>query len=172
MSYTLKCCVRYMAILIFAGLVQISLAGAVSAQNIPWKFSSKIDPVTDQVGGSVTSATANSFVDFSCIKGEPVGEFLALVDLGDADVYSADEVEIAWRTDNNAVRNETWEANKTSDTSVGVGIVGQKAFDFALAVAGAQNRIVFRNPNGTLVYDAKGSTKAIVKLLKLCGLKL
>ena len=170
MSYPLNCLVRCLAALILAALVQISLVGAGSAENIPWKFSSKIDPVTDRVGGAVTSATANSIVDFSCIKGEPVGEFLALVHLGDTDVYSANEVEIAWRTDKNAVRNEVWEANKTSDTSLGVGIVGQKAFDFALAVAGAQNRIVFQNPIGTLVYDAKSSTKAMAQLLKLCGL--
>ncbi|NNE85563.1 MAG: hypothetical protein HKN28_16490 [Alphaproteobacteria bacterium] len=162
---------QFATVVLLAGVAQVSLASESLAQNIPWRFSSEIDPLTDKAGGSATAATKISIVDFSCVKGEPIGEFLVLVDLGDTDVYSKDELEVAWRTDNNAVRNEIWEANKVSVDSVGVGVLGQKAFDFALAVAGAQNRIVFRNPNGTLVYDAKGSTKAISQLLEFCGLK-
>ena len=59
----------------------------------------------------------------------------------------------------------------TVDRDGGAVTFGQNAYKFALAVARAQERIVFRNANGTVVFDAKGSTKAIKRMLEFCGLK-
>ena len=168
---TMKRNVRFAAVFLLAGLVQVALSGVVSAQNTPWKFFPRIDPVTDKVSGHVVSVTTDRSIAFACQKGEPVEVFFAEVETGVSDGVSGRDVEVAWRTDDGAVRNEIWKASEFKNQIGGVEIAGQSAFEFALAVARAQNRVVFRDPNGTLVYDAKGSTKAISQMLEFCGLE-
>lgn len=170
-GHVMKRSARFAAALLLAGLVQISLPGVVWAENRPWELESSYVPVADQFRFSVTSLHMDGgMVILFCLAGNPKSNFGAGVFTESGDEYPNGEVAVSWRIDKGTVHDEIWTA-VTSKAQVGVVTIGDDAYDFALAVASAQNRIVFRNPNGRVVFDAKGSTKAISQLLGLCGLK-
>jgi hypothetical protein len=159
---------RIAAALLLAGLVQVSLPSAVSAQNIPWRFATSVDPITDDVFGDVSSGHFDGgYVIFGCAKGGSLDNFFIIASTQKFDSRTKRNVKISWRVDNGPAREEIWEA-ETSRERGGNLSVGRSAYEFALAVGGAQRRIVFRDPNGTVVFDAKGSTKAVRQLLKHC----
>ena len=162
---------RTAVVILLAGLAQVSLSGVVLADIFSWQFSSSVDPLTDVARGRVISSHADrGHISFSCRKGKPAAKFLVFAASGRYDVNSESKIEVAWRIDNETVHNEIWNAKSTPDGD-GVLALGQNAYEFALAVGRAQKRIVFRDGNGTVVFDARGSTKAISQQLDFCGLK-
>lgn len=162
---------RFATVFLLAGLVQVFLTGASSAQNVPWQFSSRTDPLTDEITGRVLSVGVNGgFIGFSCVMGNSTEKFLASGRTQKFDQYPEGQVEVAWRTDEGAVRRYIWDANPAT-AGGGVRTIGQNALEFALSVMRAQSRVVFDVANKTVVYDASGSTKAISQLLEFCGLK-
>ena len=134
-------------------------------------FQKFTDRFTDIERGSVSSSHSNGgHILINCGAGKPIDEFLAFVASVDGDHYAEKKIiEVTWRTDKGVVRRENWFRNK-SRSGGGVVINAQEAIDFARALMRAQQRIVFRNPNGTVEFDANGSTKAIRQLLDFCGL--
>lgn len=163
--------VQLSAALLLAGLALVSLPREVWAQNSPWRFSTSIDPITDEPAGTVLSVHFNGGrIIFTCEAGDPRSKFLVRASTGSRDEHPRGEVEVVWRIDDGKPRTETWEADWISTTR-GVGTIGQSAYEFALAVARAQVRIVLRNINGTAIFNTDGSTKAISQLLELCGLE-
>ena len=170
-GHAMKRSARFATVIFLAGLVQVSLPVVVSAQNTPWKLKTRVDPITDEPRGTILSSHVDGgHIGFSCDRGNSRSEFLAVASTRKGDKYPEGEIEVAWRIDKGAVRREMWEADSYTPLG-GVGLVGQGAYEFALAVARAQKRVVFRNENGTVVFNPDGSAKAISQLLQLCGLK-
>ena len=163
--------VRLSAALLLAGLGLVSLPGEVWAENTRWKFQIFTDSFTDVNSGSVFSSHLNGgHIFFLCQQGKPIDKFLAFVVTVDSDRYFEDKIiEVTWRTDKGAVHRENWHRN-LDRSGGGVVINAQQAVSFARSVMRANERIIFRNPNGTIEFDAKGSTKAISQLFDFCGL--
>lgn len=163
---------QFATVILLAGLVQVSVSGVGLAENSRWKFQTLTDRFTDIQSASVFSAHSNGGrIFFNCKMGKPIDEFLAFAVTASGDRYLEKKIiEVTWRTDKGTVHRENWFRNKSRDGG-GVAINGQEAVDFALAVMRAQRRIVFRNPNGTIEFNANGSTNAISQMLEFCGLK-
>jgi len=169
---TMKRSARFATAILLAGMAQVSVLGAVSAQGLPWRFSSEIDPLTDRaIALASTLNEAREFISFACTRGKPASRLSVSVHQEKFKPPSADQINIAWRVDKGEVRHELWHWDKIGDVGRAVEFTGQSAYEFALAVMRARERVVFRTPGGTSVYDAKGSTKAISQMLEFCGLK-
>lgn len=162
--------VRLSAALFLAGVVLVSLPGAVWAQNTPWKVENFGDRTSDHIPYYVSPLHEDgTMVVLSCLPGNPRSDFAAGIIAISDDFFLDGEVAVSWRIDEGITQDEIWEARTKNGVS-GVFAVGQRAYDLALAVANAKNQIMFRNPKGTVEFDAKGSTVAISMLLVLCGL--
>jgi len=171
-GHAMKRSARFTAVILLAGLVQISLSSVGFAESYPWEFTSRIDPVTDEATGTVFSSHENGdTLIFSCTKGEPIADFLALKSTQSIHRHPTGNVEVVWRIDSRPVINEIWKGEIDVGNDGFVESAGQPAYDFALAAMHAKNRIVFRAANRTDVFDAKGSTKAISRLIEFCRLK-
>lgn len=163
---------RFATVVLLAGLAQVSVVGAVSAEGPTWGFSSEVDPLTDRAIATVTAVNeARGLIGFVCTRGRPASRLSVSVLQEKFEPPSADQINIAWRVDNEEVRYELWHWDKIVNVGWGVESTGQRAYEFALAVMRARERVVFRTPGGTGVYDVKGSTKAISQMLEFCGLK-
>ena len=162
---------RFAAALLLAGLVQIFLPGEAVAENSQWKFQKFTDRFTDIESGSVFSSHSNGgHILFNCEVGKPIDDFLAFAVTVADDRYPEKKIiDVTWRTDIGEVHRESWFSNLDRDGG-GVAINAQEAVNFARALMRAQQRIVFRNPNGTVEFDSKGSTRAIEQLFDFCGL--
>ncbi len=162
--------VRFSAALLLAGLALVSVSNNGFAQGEPWFFDTYVDPMTDNVhafAGSTLSDGAT--IGFFCEKGNPVSEFIVQVKTREFDLLPAGITKVAWRIDNGPAHEEIW---GTSPTAKGEGVMnfGESGYEFARAAAVAQDRIVFRNRNGIVIFGAKGSTISIAQLAEFCDL--
>ena len=161
--------VRLSAALLLAVVGLIGLPSAGWAQNSPWEYSAKINPLNDEPLASVISLSLEkigAYISFSCAPGNPIEKFTVLAATRKSDVHSEPITDIAWRVDKDELRQENWRVQR----DYGVGLVGKPAYEFALAAMGAKERVVFTNSNGIIVFNAKNSTKAISQLLEFCRL--
>lgn len=163
--------VRLSAAMLLAGLGLVVLPGTGWAQNTPWQFSNRVDPLTDKASATVLTVHAGgAFVSFTCVRGDDRNRFLAFGSTKESDRHPSGSVEIAWRIDSEQALRQSWESN-TLVGNGGVVAIGAQAYEFALGVAKAQNRVVFSNSNGTVVFNAHGSTNAIRQLLSFCEIE-
>ena len=80
-----------------------------------------------------------------------------------------DDIPMAWKIDDRPERKSIWQSSPDSRVE-GAMSVGQPAFDFALEIMRAKNRVEARTPTGTLEYDVTGSKNAIQQLFTYCKL--
>lgn len=162
---------KFAAVIFLAGLMQAFSVNSATAQNHPWEFSSIVDPITDLAKGRINNLHADGgFISLRCTKGAAAASFLVWAGSKPYLVNDEEPIEIAWRIDNTPARNEVWLTLGTSNRGGAVAL-GASAVEFALAIGRAQERIVFRDGRGTVVFGAKGSTKAVAQLLDFCGIK-
>ena len=163
---------RIATLILLAGLVQVFLPSVGLAQSTPWEFKTIKSTSAGDANARVSSQHVDGgHISFACTKGKPKSLFLAFASTKTGDEYPGGDIKIAWRIDGDVAQHTTWKANTFSSARNGVVALGQDAFEFALAVARAQNRVVFRNENGTAVFDVRNSTKAIAELLEFCELE-
>ena len=118
----------------------------------------------------ITSRDKVMFPDSGITKGDLIEEFLVVKTTRPFHPSLAKQAEIAWRIDDGPVRREVWELEIAHGDIHVVQVFGKPAYEFALAAMQAEERIVFRSANHTVVFDTNGSTKGITELFDLCGL--
>lgn len=151
---------------------QHEVGSITSANNSPWKFAVDKDTSTGEETGRAQSVHVDGGgIVIFCKKGEPLPRFFVGVVTSGSAIQQEERIAVSWRIDEGEVHAEMWHPiPRNTDQIDGYAIVRQPAKDFALAMAKAQNRIVFQTILGTQVYSAIGAKTAISELFDYCGL--
>ena len=161
---------RFVTALLLAGLAPISLPGAVWAQATLWQFSSRVDPLTHEGWAGVTArVSGGGSLRIVCSNNSSTKKYFVFARQKEFEPPPTGQVEIAWQVDKGAVRNDVWETDPSTNFG-DVQIIGQRAYEFALAVLLVQERLLFRTPGGTAIYHAKGLNKAMKQMFQFCVL--
>lgn len=162
--------VRLSAAFLLAVIVLLMLPGFGEGYALAWEFHSSKDRITDEgIGFSYDRKSNGAIISFQCKLNRTIEHFIARVQTTQSDFPIENQDKVAWRIDDQRAQTGYWFSG--SSRVGGTYTTGESAIKFALAASRARQRIVFRNSNGTVEFDARGSTKAITRLLEYCGIK-
>ena len=155
-------------VLSLLAFIFVLVLGLDADRAFAWEFSQSEDAITgNKVGFAFESGPDNALLIFRCESNQPIEDFIVGGRTSRSDELTDGAQRVAWRIDNDDAFTEDW----FSTPKIAVALSqGQPAVDFAVAVATAKQRIVFRHQNRTAVFGVRGLPQAIFQLFEFCGL--
>lgn len=144
-----------------AGLV---IAGAASAQSTRWEIAERVDPIDDAVSiGAATGIGNEAFAMVGCVR----GNVYIAVKTNFLDIEMGDYRDVVWRIDSNEAQRQRWENSRRG----GAALYDEAAVELARQIRDASSRFVVSSGRDTREFGVSGSTTAIEKVLKHCGIE-